>query len=50
MTDGEREDMHALFRRMVDRVVELQGDHYVWLPYRRVDRDSLEETAQDAQR
>lgn len=33
-----------------DQVVELQEDHYVWLPYRRVDRDNLEETAQDAQR
>lgn len=36
--------------REPDQVVELQEDHYVWLPYRRVDRDNLEETAQDAQR
>lgn len=36
--------------REPDQVVELQEDHYVWFPYRRVDRDNLEETAQDAQR
>ena len=36
--------------REPDQVVELQEDHYVWLPYRRVDRDSLEEAGQDTGR
>ena len=33
-----------------DQVVELQEDHYVWLPYRQVNRENLEDIVQEMER